>query len=53
MKYSLIEAIMHISFMSMCHPFNITFIEFEDGSGLSFNFSIDNGAKQHIRLDAR
>lgn len=50
MKYSLFEAIMHISFMSICHPFQITFIEFEDGSGRSFNFSIDNGPKQYIRL---
>lgn len=50
MKVSLIEAIMHISFMSMCHPYEVTFIEFEDGSGRSFNYSLNNGAKQHIRL---
>ncbi len=48
-KYTLIEALVLISVAINCDIKEITMIEFEDGSGRNFNYSLGNN-KRFIRL---
>lgn len=50
MKLTLIEAIPEIAKTIGVNPNLITMIQFEDGSGRSFNYSVSGGKQKYIKL---
>lgn len=49
-RYTLIQALSKIAQMNNLWAGDITMIEYEDGSGFKFNYSVKNGKKQFIAL---
>ena len=50
MKYSLSQAVTIIAYLLKVPESDINFIEYEDGSGINFNFSVTGKPKQFIKL---